>query len=303
MNRNESVLRRLKGPVVPINICFYDDGTVNFDAVAEYVNWLCEHQAPILLLTYGSSEFAALTEEDVWKLTEVVGRANAGRSLFIASSGWWPARKTRRFLAHAEAAGADAVKIQIHVWFPKTKECYLPYYDALEGASALPLLIWGHSPPSVPLEVITALAQREYVVGIKNDGDPFYEYYDMIRATRDMHFAVVSGGQMRNFMLGYPLGAAAYLCPIAPFRPDIALEFYRCLTEDRFRDAWQMVFRYEEPWLKAALGVDWLFAMKTAIRAQGVNYPNPNPASVKIKNPAEQEKKIRKALKDIFGIE
>ena len=30
-------------------------------------------------------------------------------------------------------------------------------------------------------------------------------------------------------MNGYPLGGVAYLCMVAPFRPDLALRFYRHL--------------------------------------------------------------------------
>ena len=84
MNRPDNVLTRLKGPIVPINTCFNEDGTVNFDAVGRYVSWLCQQGAPVLLLTYGSSEFAALTDDDIWRLTETVARANDGQSCFIA---------------------------------------------------------------------------------------------------------------------------------------------------------------------------------------------------------------------------
>ena len=83
MDRATQVVERLKGPVVPLNICFNEDGTVNQGAVGEYVNWLCEEKTPVLLLTYGSSEFASLSDEELWELTATVARANAGRSLFI----------------------------------------------------------------------------------------------------------------------------------------------------------------------------------------------------------------------------
>ena len=84
MSREVDVLQRLKGPVVPINICFNTDGTVNFKAVGRYVEWLCDRKVPVLMLTYGSSEFSGLTDEELWELTAVVGEANAARSLFIA---------------------------------------------------------------------------------------------------------------------------------------------------------------------------------------------------------------------------
>ena len=75
MNRAASVLERMKGPVVPINVCFHEDGTVDHAAVRQYVNWLCEEATPVLLLTAGSSEFASLSDTEIWELTATVAQA------------------------------------------------------------------------------------------------------------------------------------------------------------------------------------------------------------------------------------
>lgn len=304
MDRAAHVVKRLKGPVVPINVCFNEDGTVHYAAVGAYVEWLCEEQIPVLLLTYGSSEFTSLSDEEVWKLTATVAQANAGRSLCIASTGFWKPAKARDFLKHADAVGVDAVKVQIHPWLPKTREVLVRYFDLLESASDMPLLLWGHAPPPFPVEVAAELAQRPNIVGMKNDGDPFYDYYDLIRATKGQDFAVISGGQMRNFVFGYQIGSPAYLCPIAPFRPDIALAFYHLLVEGRYDEAWQMVFRYEEPWLQWATeerSRSWLAVMKSAIQLQGL-YPNhsvapPHP----VPSPGLLDE-VRMKLEEVFGV-
>ena len=89
MSRSSAVVQRTRGPVVPLNICFDDDAGVDFGAVRGYVDWLCENGAPILLLTYGSSEYAYLSDDDVWRLTAEVADVNAGRALFVAATGWW----------------------------------------------------------------------------------------------------------------------------------------------------------------------------------------------------------------------
>ena len=106
----------MKGPVVPINVCFRDDGSVDYEAVRGSFEWLCEQKVPILLLTYGSSEFASIMDDDIRKLTAEVALVNGGRSLFIASTGFWTPREWREFLAFADDAGADAVKVQIHTF-------------------------------------------------------------------------------------------------------------------------------------------------------------------------------------------
>lgn len=301
MDRKADVLERLKGPVVPLNICFHDDGTVDFDAVARYVDWLCSQGAPVLLLTYGSSEFASLSDDDIRRLTTVVAKANAGRSLFIAGTGFWTPRVCREFLAYADDAGADAVKVHLHPFLPKTREFVLGYYDRLRGASSIPLLLWGIAPNPIPVDVVAELARRPEIAGMKNDADQFYDYYDLIRATREAGFAVVSGGQMRNFAFGFQVGSPAYLCTVAPFRPDIALAFYRRLVEGRFGDAWQMVYRYEERWLKKAVEVGWLGAIKTALHLHG-RYPNAIPCPPVPGLAPAQTEEVRVVLDAVFGL-
>ncbi len=299
MTRSENVLSRMKGPVVPLNICFNDDGTINHSAVRNYVDWLCVEKVPVLLLTYGSSEFYCMSDEELWELTASVAEANAGRSLFIASTAFWKPAKARDFLKHADAVGADAVKVQIHTGFPRTREMMERYFDQIEGAD-IPLLLWSTREPRFPTEVVSLLAERPNIVGMKNDGDAFTDYYDLIRATREQQFGVISGGQMRNFVFGYQIGSPAYLCPIAPFRPDIPLQFYEILIKGDLDGAWQMVFRYEEPWMQWAIDRNWHCVLKSAVQLQGLYpnnrmgppYPPPDPGLLD---------EVRVKLEEVFG--
>lgn len=270
MSRYAEVADRLKGPVVPVNVCFAEDDSVDYPAMRRYVDWLCGQGVPVVLLTYGSSEFAALSADEIWRLTELFARTVAGRSLFVTSTGYWSIDECRRFLRHAEEAGADAVKVQINPWLGQEREVLVGYFDAIRGAAGIPLLLWGAWPDPYPVAAVRELAAREEIVGIKNDGDPFYAYYDLLRATAGRNFAVISGGQMRNFMFGHPLGGAAYLCTVAPFRPDLALRFYGRLQAGDTAAAWAMVERYEDRWLPVAVEHGWLESVKVAMELHGL---------------------------------
>ena len=300
MERSIRVIERLKGPIVPVNVCFADEDYLDVAATRGYVNWLCEQNVPVILLTYGSSEFSSLTEDEIWRLTGEVAEEVAGRSLFIASTGWWWPGKCREFLKHAESAGADAVKVQIHPWLGAKRDVLLGYFDRIQDAAPIPLLVWSIGTAPFTVDIVAELAQRPEVVGIKNDGDAFYDYYDFIRATDAENFAVISGGQMRNFMLGYPIGSPAYLCPIAPFRPDIALSFYNLLTAGQSDLAWAIVFRYEEPWLKTATALEWGPSIKSALYIYGL-YPNHRLRAPAVSHTAEQRKKLQETLEKVFG--
>ena len=309
MTRADTAFSRLRGPVVPLNICFNDDGTVDYASVCNYVDWLCTQKAPVILLTYGSTEFTWLTDEDLWELTAAVGRAIDGRSLYVTSTGFWPVRKARQFLKHADAAGADAVKVQISGWDPPSAAVIKAYFDDLGSAGTdIPMLMWWHPvrhfamlPPDLA-QTFIELAKRPDIIGIKNDGDAFYDYYTLARGMSDSNCAVVSGGLMRNFLTGYPHGSPAYLCPIAPFCPQIANQFYNHVRNGRTDEAWDIVYNYEDPLMHAAQNVNWLVLMKSAVMMLGF-YPNN-----RVGNPTqmcatgEELEKIQSVYSDLFGL-
>ena len=89
MSRGQGVVARLKGPVVPINVCFNEEGTVKYGAVGGYGDWLCEEKTGVRRVTAGSREDVSLSDREIWDLTATVAKANDGRSLFVASTGFW----------------------------------------------------------------------------------------------------------------------------------------------------------------------------------------------------------------------
>ncbi len=293
------VYERLKGPVVPVNVCFTSNDSLDYVATRRYVGWLCEQKVPVILLTMGSSEMYNLTDEEIWKLTEELAKEVAGRSLFIASTGFWCIAQCQKFLKHAGSVGVDAVKVQISTFLPATQEVIVGYFDRIMDVAKIPLLLWSVT-PAIPVEVVAELAKRPQIVGMKNDSNPFYDYYNYVRATAEDNFGVISGGQMRNFFFGYQVGSPAYLCPIAPFRPDIALRFYRFLIEGKINKARDIVFQYEEPWLTTASEMGWLSSIKSALYIYGL-YPNNRVRAPMHSHTQEELDKMRAKLEEGFG--
>jgi len=80
----------------------------------------------------------------------------------MASTGWWQPAKCREFLRHADQVGADAVKVQINPWLPKTRDVLVGFLDQLEGVADIPLLLWGHRRPQFPVKVAGEQARSKY---------------------------------------------------------------------------------------------------------------------------------------------
>lgn len=293
MVRSINVVGKTKGPVVPINICFNEDATVDFSAIHSYADSLSSNGIPVILLTSGSSEYAWLSETDVWRITEVIANAIAGRSLFIAASGAWDVTTCAAYLKHADAVGADAVKVQPNALLSKERDIYFDYFDRIRKGSDIPLFLL-----DPPLALAIEMASDERIVGAKVHSHA--DYYALTRATRDLNFATICAGQMGNMVFGHQLGSPAYLCPIAPFLPSVALEFFEILEAGQYGDALRFVSRYEEPWMETAIDVGWLHAVKEAIRMVGL-YPNNRLAPPQRATTPEQAKRVRDALEQVFG--
>lgn len=303
--RATDVVERLRGPVVPLNLYFDQSGEVDIVVMRKYVNWLCEQNVPVLLVTYGSSEFVWLSDEDLQRLTAELAEEIAGRALFITSTHWCPPKVCRDFLAFADQAGVDAVKVQTNPWAieysgNQKREAILNYFDSLQGAAEIPLILWGHPVAPYPVEVVAEMAAREEIVGIKNDDEQFNYYYELCRATRKEQFAVFSGGLMRNQYFGYPAGSPAYLCPIAPFCPAIALEFFEHLSSGRTDQAWDMVIRYEDEWIRKACELGWIQSLRSAFMLYGL-FPDNRHFMPGLTHTEAQVEQVREILEEIFG--
>ena len=205
--------------------------------------------------------------------------------------------------------GAHAVKVQISAWDAPSPALIKGYFDDLSSRGTdIPLLMWwnpmGHvtSLPSDLAEMFIELAKRPDIIGIKNDGDPFFDYYRLTRGMTGSNCAVVGGGQMKNFLIGYPHGSPAYLCPIAPFCPELANRFYNHVCNGETAEALNIVYKYEDPLLHFAQSVDWLVLLKTAVMMIGL-YPNN-----RVGNPSrtyasgEELEKIRDFYSDLFAL-
>ena len=105
---------------------------------------------------------------------------------------------------------------------------------------------------------------------------------------------------MTNFVFGHQVGSPAYLCTIAPFRADIPLAFCELLDQRKYDEAWQMVFRYEEPWVKGAGELGWLRSIKTAVYLYG-GLPSDRIGGSWKGSTSDEVEKIRLLLEEVFG--
>ena len=284
----DRVYRKLRGPVVPINIPLAKDYSVDYGNLRSYVDFLCENQAPVIFFTHGSSEFKSMSEHEIEKLCRTAAEQARGRALVIGGTGKWWTGKSIDFIRRLEDSGVDG--INLHLFTKKPEEVYAAFSE-VSSRTRLPLL--GYDEDYSP-DLVARLSTIPRVCGLKSH-DALYRYHDFIRAVKDKKFVVIGGGQMRNFLYGYLIGSQGYLCAYAPFAPAIAFRFYRALERNDLDEARQVMFEYEDPLMKVARALGWSQTIKSILQIKGLFHTNLWRPPVPSHGP-EQKKQLREFL-------
>jgi dihydrodipicolinate synthase/N-acetylneuraminate lyase len=274
--RRKELMEKLVGPVVPLNIPYKENLEIDYDSLGRYVDFLAREKVPTIILTFGSSEYINLTDDEIYEVTKTVGEANAGRSMFVGATKCWTVKKSIEYIEHAKKFGAGAVKIQPQYYYndrPFDQECILKYYKDIDKRSNLPL--WAYSAPlygahsGLSNETWGSIASEcSNVYAMKTDGDMMYGYYGLINASKD-RAVVVSAGQMKTMFFGWPFGSRSYLCTITFFMPKVGLYFIDCMIKRKLQEAEKIIHAFEDKMINACSTVRWLLLAKSMVVEAG----------------------------------
>ena len=259
-NDYRSVVDKIRGPLVPIVPAFDDDERLDLESTQRWLDWIVGSGIPLVWLTYGTSRYFALSDEEVQALTKAVAEVTRRRSLLIAATNFhWPVHQSRRYLEFAADCGADVVAVQCNWHVNPSDDAVFEYYRRVAVDSPLPLFgytlkVSGRTPgmSNALLKRILGLPQ---FVGMKNDSGDFYEhrsYLETIRRT-GAKFTPLTGGSLMSFLWGHDFGAQAFATGYGIIDPATALAFYEHLISGRRGKALAIVQEREET-LLAALG-------------------------------------------------
>jgi dihydrodipicolinate synthase/N-acetylneuraminate lyase len=164
------------------------------------------------------------------------------------------------------------VSIQPNWHSPLDEADVFEFHQQVADATEFPLLSYTVASPGMSPALVARFAtELPVVIGMKNDSDQFYAYYDYLRAANG-RLTVISGGQMRNILFGYQFGSRAYLCGNAPFAPWISSAFFDHLVKGELAAAAADTLRYEAPLLDVALHIrgSWLPFIKSVLFLRGL---------------------------------
>jgi len=158
---------------VPLVTPFQTDETVNCDALARLVDFVITRGfCDSIIVTGTTGEFYTLTDEErvtVWKVVQTAAR---GRVPLVAGVGAASTRAAVRFTHMAGEMGFDVAMCVLPFYGKPTQEGIRRHFEAVAGATRLPVLIY-----NIPLftgvnmepETLEQLAAVHNICGIKEE--------------------------------------------------------------------------------------------------------------------------------------
>ena len=131
-----------KGSGVAIVTPMNADGSVNYEKLAELVNYQIEHKTDAIIICGTTGESATLSGEEHRKCIETAVKAANGRVPVIAGSGANNAAHAVELSKSAEAAGADALLVVTPYYNKATQKGLYEYYKLIAKNTSLPIIMY-----------------------------------------------------------------------------------------------------------------------------------------------------------------
>lgn len=160
----------IAAPMLPM----HEDGTVDWSALEQYIDWIAGQRPAAIVMNVDASEVIALDDDEQFEVIRVSRRAVAGRVPLLSGIVAGSTRAAARKAAQLRDLGAEGLTVfppfPTFSGTPVPAEMILRYHRAIAEASGLPIICFqfpkGWGPDYTP-EILRAMAEITQLVAIK----------------------------------------------------------------------------------------------------------------------------------------
>ena len=245
----DDVRRNLTGPVASVRPSFHRDGTIDYNGIRRYIDFIIEAGSRTMLLTPGDSLFRLLTDQEIAEFTRITVEHTAGRAMVVAAEKSWWTGKAVEFARYARDIGADVCMVS-----PPdngescTVQSFVEHYAAVAREIPVMVVAWVFIPRGMntALDVSRALLhQVENIVAFKDDF--VGEFGRKLSLMAYDRWSIFAGGLKQNHMNIHPYGCDGYLSTFITFKPSIAHEYWKAIEENDKSRAIAIIRDYDMP--------------------------------------------------------
>lgn len=289
------------GAGVAIITPFHADGSINYDKLAELIDYHCEKKTDAIIICGTTGESATMSREEHRQCIRFTVEQAKGRIPVIAGTGSNCTRNAVEASVEAVKDGADGLLVVTPYYNKATQQGLEAHYSAIAKEAKAPVIMY--NVPSrtgcniAPETVAKIMKESEYVVGIKEASGNISQVAKIMQLT-DGNIDLYSGNddQIVPLLSLGGIGVISVLSNVAPqYTHDICAKFF----DGDVKAARDMQ-------LKAIPLIEQLFCevnpipVKKAVNLMGMECGGLRMPLTDIS--AEHEKSLAKAMKD-FGIQ
>lgn len=209
-------MNKLKGMGVALITPFKTDGSVDFDALGQLVEFQVKNNADYLVVLGTTAETPTLTDDEKKQVTRFVVDAVAGRVPLVLGCGGNNTLALVNTLRTTDFTGIDAILCVTPYYNKPSQEGLYRHFAEVAKASPLPIVLY-NVPGRTGINMLASTTLRlanefSNIVAIKEASGDFSQIDDIIKA-KPKHFSVISGDDGITFPL-ITLGAVGVISVI-----------------------------------------------------------------------------------------
>lgn len=227
--------RLLTAMVTPFNA----DGSINYEAGADFADWLLANGSDGLVVEGSTGEAATMDMDEKIKFMQtIVARVN-GRAKIVAGAGTNCTASTIDLVKKMEACGVDGVLVVGPYYNKPTQEGYYQHFAAVAKATKLPIIVYnvpGRTGGNIAPEIVARLAADfSNIVAIKEAAGNVAQTAELYRVLPE-DFSIYSGddGLILPFL---SVGACGLISVLANVNGNLLQQLMQAYSEGRVKDA------------------------------------------------------------------
>lgn len=223
-------LRTFSGSMVALITPFNADESVNYEKLAQLVDFHLENETDGLVVLGTTAETPTLSDEEKTKIAKLVIDQVGGRIPVILGAGSNDTRHAAQLARHYEELGADGLLVVTPYYNKANRSGMLAHFETVSDAVNIPIIMYNvpsRTGCSIPLDVMEILSKRPNIVGVKEaSGD--IAYATKCARLVNENFCLMSGNDDSILPL-LALGGSGVISVLANIAPkqthDLVAEF------------------------------------------------------------------------------
>ncbi len=210
-----------KGSMVALVTPMRDNGSVDFDSLANLVEFHIKNHTAAIVSMGTTGESATLDLEEHCEVMSRTVEMVAGRIPVIAGSGANSTSEAIALTRCAQRGGADACLLVTPYYNKPTQEGLYLHHKKIAETVDIPQILYnvpGRTACDMQVETVVRLAQVPNIIGIKDATGEMSRLVEMQSRLADSSFAMYSGDDetCTEFMLGGGHGVISVTTNVAP---------------------------------------------------------------------------------------